>query len=67
MGGWGQVGSHEVTGKGYVFTQNSQMATIVDFHLHISHKEAESMAKLISYLCGVLQLPVCLSRGYGAI
>ena len=28
MGGWGWVGSHEVAGKGYVFTKTSQMASI---------------------------------------
>ena len=25
---WGQVGSHEVVGKAYIFTKNSQMASI---------------------------------------
>ena len=28
MEGWGQVGSHKVAGKGYVFTKTSQMASI---------------------------------------
>ena len=28
MGGWGWVASHEVAGKGYVFTNTSQMASI---------------------------------------
>ena len=37
------------------------------FHLHILHKAAKSMAKLISQLCGKSQLAVCLSRGYAAI
>ena len=34
---------------------------------NISQKAAKSMAKLISQLCGELQLAVCLSRGDGAI
>ena len=37
------------------------------FHLHILHKAAKSMAKLISQSYGELQLTVILSRGYGAI
>ena len=28
MGGWGWVESHEVAGKGYIFTKTSQMASI---------------------------------------
>ena len=28
MGGWGWLGSHEVVGKGYIFTKTSQMASI---------------------------------------
>ena len=38
-----------------------------NFHLHISHKAAKSMDKLIRQLCGELQPAVCLSRGVGAI
>ena len=37
------------------------------FQLHIPLKAATAMAKLISQLCGVLQLAVCLSRGDVAI
>ena len=50
-----------------VNTENSQMASIGHFYLHISHKAAKSMAKLISQSCGELQLAVCLSKGDGAI
>ena len=28
VGGWGQVRSHEMAGKGYVFSKNSQMTSI---------------------------------------
>ena len=47
--------------------ETSQMALIhwCHFHLHISHKAAKSMTKLISQLCGELQPAVCLSRGCG--
>ena len=37
------------------------------FQLHISHKTAKSMTKVISQLCGKLQLAVWLSRGDRAI
>ena len=37
------------------------------FHLHMSHKAAISMAKLISQYCGDSQLAVCLSEEDGAI
>ena len=37
------------------------------FHLHISHKAAKSIAKLVIHLCGELQPAICLSRGDGVI
>ena len=55
-----------MTAKGYINTVNSQMVSVGAngvFHLHKSHKAAKSMAKLISQLCGELQLAVCWSRG----
>ena len=54
------MATHEVAGKGYVLTENSQ------FHLYISHKGAKSMAKLIIRSYGESQPAVCLSRGNGA-
>ena len=53
------MGSHNVAGKGFVHTENSQMASIGHFRLHISHKAAKSMAKFNSQLCGELQLVAC--------
>ena len=68
-GGW--VGNHEMVGKGYIFTKTVKWHRFVPFsHLHITHKAAKYMVKLIiSQLCGELQLAICicLSRGYGAI
>ena len=37
------------------------------FHLHMSHKAAKSIAKLISQSCGDSQPAVCLSEEDGAI
>ena len=58
----GVVGSHDVVNKGYGNTKNSQMASIAwcHFQLHVSHKAAKSMGKLISQSCGTIQLAVCL-------
>ena len=58
------MGSHEVSGKGSIKTENSQMAS---FQLHISHKAVKSMVKLTSQSCGGLQLAFCLPRGDDAI
>ena len=67
MGVWGWMGSHEVVGKGYVFTKNRKMTSIgaIYFHFHMSRKAAKSMAKLISQSCGDLQLAVYLPRKDG--
>ena len=63
------MGSHEVVGKGYVFTKTSQMASIgaIFTTTHVSHKAAKSMAKVSSQSCGELQPAVYLSREYAAI
>ena len=62
-GGW--VGSHEVAGKDYIFTKNSQMAFIGVIFPSTYHKVAKSTAKLTSQLCGDLQPAGCLSPGDG--
>ena len=66
-GGW--VGSHEVAGKGYVFTKTNQMASIgviftSTYHTKQLNPWPNSSA---SRACGELQPAVCLSRGYTAI
>ena len=50
-------------GKGYVNSENDQMAStdIIFMYIHISHKAAKSIAKLIDQSCGELRLAVCLS------
>ena len=65
-GGWG---SHKVVGKGYINTENSQMESTGAIFTSTYHTKQlrKSMAKLISQLCGELQLAVYLSRGDGAI
>ena len=57
-----------MTGKGYVFTKNSQMTSIGAIFTSTCHtKQLNPMAKLISELCGNSQLAVCLPREDGAI
>ena len=50
-----------MAGKIYVFTK------LVPFHLHMSHKAAKSVAKLISQSCSDSQSDVRLPRKDGAI
>ena len=45
------MGSHEVSGKCYFNTENSQIVSNGAILLHVSHKAAKFMAKLISWLC----------------
>ena len=45
------MGSHKVASKCYFNTENSQIVSIGAILLHISHKAAKFMAKLISWLC----------------
>ena len=61
--GWGQAGSYEAVGKGYINTKSSQMAFIGTVFTYTYHKVAKSMAKLISQSCRELQLTDCLSSG----
>ena len=59
------VENHEVPSKGYLNTKNRQMASIGT--IFSSQKAAKFMTKVISQLCGKLQLAVWLSMGDRAI
>ena len=66
----GTVGSHEVESKGYVNTENSQMAfigTIFTSTYHTIAKQLNSWPNSTASQGGELQLAVCLSREDGAI
>ena len=57
------AGTYIVARKGYVYTENSQMASIgaIFNSTYVSHKAAKSLAMLISQLCGELHPAVCFS------
>ena len=68
MGGWEQVGSHEVVGKGYDNTENSQMLSIGTIFTSTYHtKQLTPWSNSSTQLCGKLQPTVFLSMGDGAI
>ena len=55
-------GNHYIKIESLINTTDSQMGIHwCHFQLYISHKATKSIAKLISQLCGELQLAVCLS------